>query len=195
MELETLSCNNCGAPLQVPITANFVNCAYCGSRLAVKRTESAHYTEVLERLDRLDTRTESVEAAVRVLQLDKAIMELDDGWRAKRKQYMMQGRDGTLHAPGLGRIAFYVTVLVVVLIASPIIIATNPDLNRIAGASGPFIFVLLLLALTVGVFWVSIDEYRNYRRYQTLQASYQARRNALLNERQQAELSAAKGGA
>lgn len=51
MELETLSCNNCGAPLQVPENANFVSCAQCGSQLAVKRNESARYTEVLQRLD------------------------------------------------------------------------------------------------------------------------------------------------
>ena len=55
MELETLSCNNCGAPLEVPPGANFVTCAHCGSRLAIKRTDNASYTEVL---DQIGQRTE-----------------------------------------------------------------------------------------------------------------------------------------
>ena len=49
MELISVSCNHCGAPLEVPPGANYVTCAHCGSRLAVKRTGSAVYTELLER--------------------------------------------------------------------------------------------------------------------------------------------------
>jgi DNA-directed RNA polymerase subunit RPC12/RpoP len=52
MELISLSCNKCGAPLEVPINANFVTCSYCKSRLAIHSTENAYYTEVLGEIDR-----------------------------------------------------------------------------------------------------------------------------------------------
>lgn len=51
MEFISLSCNKCGAPLEVPENAQFLTCGYCGSRLAIKVHGKAHYTEVLDRID------------------------------------------------------------------------------------------------------------------------------------------------
>jgi len=46
MNLEALNCNNCGAPINVPPTANFVTCKGCGAQLIIRRTEEATYTEL-----------------------------------------------------------------------------------------------------------------------------------------------------
>lgn len=51
MQLLTLSCGNCGAPLDAPSTTTFLTCNYCGSRLAIKRTAASTYTEILHLLE------------------------------------------------------------------------------------------------------------------------------------------------
>ena len=55
MQLISLSCNKCGAPLEAPEGANFLTCGYCGSRLAVQRNGSAYYTQVLDQIDHKTT--------------------------------------------------------------------------------------------------------------------------------------------
>jgi LSD1 subclass zinc finger protein len=45
MNLETVTCNNCGAPLDVPAGARFVTCTHCQARLEVHRDASVVYTE------------------------------------------------------------------------------------------------------------------------------------------------------
>ena len=51
MNVVTLTCNHCGAPLEVPEGVNFFNCRFCSSRLAIEHSESAVYTRVLEELE------------------------------------------------------------------------------------------------------------------------------------------------
>ena len=70
MELITLSCNQCGAPLEAPPSARFLTCAHCGSRLSVQRTGSAYYTEVMEQVA-----TNTAQIATRVEALDTAQWE------------------------------------------------------------------------------------------------------------------------
>ena len=41
MNAETLNCNNCGAPINVPAAAKYATCAHCGTQLAIRRTDSA----------------------------------------------------------------------------------------------------------------------------------------------------------
>jgi hypothetical protein len=96
MELESLTCNNCGASLQVPHAANFVTCASCGSQLAVKRTESVAYTEVLTRLDK---RTTQMETELRRLKLDSELDRIDDDWESERQEYLIRSKDGAASEP------------------------------------------------------------------------------------------------
>jgi DNA-directed RNA polymerase subunit RPC12/RpoP len=89
VEIESLSCNNCGAPLDVPSTANFLTCRYCGSRLVVRRTETAHYTELVERL----------EDQAEYLRLRDDLDALDEDWQRERRRYLILRPNGTLQAP------------------------------------------------------------------------------------------------
>jgi len=50
MELESLNCDHCGAPLEISLTANYVKCNHCGSQLAVRRSATATFTEKVEQL-------------------------------------------------------------------------------------------------------------------------------------------------
>lgn len=96
MQLETLNCNNCGAPLQVSESANFVTCAHCGSQLAVKRTETAHYTEVLTRLD---ARTTEIARGLQELKRQSELNAIDEGWQEERQKYMITPSDEAPYLP------------------------------------------------------------------------------------------------
>lgn len=74
-KLDKLSCQSCGAPLQVPESSRFVTCNHCSTRLAVRRTETATFTEMLESLEagqvELRDRLQRVELESRLAQLER----------------------------------------------------------------------------------------------------------------------------
>ena len=174
MQLETLSCNNCGAPIDVPLAANYVSCTHCGSRLAIKRTETAHYTEVLERLEELDVRTQDMEAEVQRLRIHNALKTLDEEWEAQREPFTWQTKDGSLYEPSVAGAYAYLALPVIAIIVSPFIFAfISPSVLLAA---------LLFLALLAVSVWAAIDAYNRYQKYSALKATYLSRREALLNE-------------
>ena len=75
MQLESLNCNNCGAPLEVAATSNFVTCNHCSTRLAVRRTESSAFTEQLEDIgakqDEMLNRLKRIERQTQLSDLDR----------------------------------------------------------------------------------------------------------------------------
>jgi hypothetical protein len=76
--LETIACGNCGAPVRVPSGATYLTCRYCGSSLAVRHSESAAYTEVLERID---VRTDRMSADLAALRVQGEIERIDREWK------------------------------------------------------------------------------------------------------------------
>ncbi|MDQ5825686.1 MAG: hypothetical protein M3441_15950 [Chloroflexota bacterium] len=96
MEIESLSCQKCGGPLDVPTSADFVTCGYCGSALAVRRNGSAHYTELLERLEQ---HTQYLAGRTEYLRLRDEVEALDAEWQRERRRYLMRRLSGSLRAP------------------------------------------------------------------------------------------------
>lgn len=92
MELETLSCNNCGVPIDVPTGTNFVNCGYCKSRLAIKKTASSSYTEVL---DKIGEHTEKIRANTAQIATDLSSIKVhsDVGLRERKLQRDLERLD------------------------------------------------------------------------------------------------------
>lgn len=188
MELETLSCNNCGAPIDVPLTSSFVSCVFCSSRLAVKRTPTVHYTEVIERINQLDARTGNVEAEVRRMRLEKLIEELDNEWEELLETYSQKDVAGKLQPPSKSKANGYVALFSVVIPVSAILIFVL-GANVFINALFPSFFVILLLAVGVGVVWFAREEYRKVDEYQRLESDYLSRRRALVNEKMQINMS------
>ena len=183
MELETLSCNNCGAPLDVPLAANYVTCAHCGSRLVVQRSASVHYTEVLERLDKLDSRTHNVEAELRAMRLEKAIEELDDSWRVQSRKFAAIGKNGSISMPTGGDVYFYIALAIIAVVASPFVF------SYASGAMPPFVpvIVILFVLLVVISIWGAFRADQNYKAFVQTESRYKARRTSLLNELRRAK--------
>jgi DNA-directed RNA polymerase subunit RPC12/RpoP len=185
MQLEALSCNNCGAPVDVPQSANFITCAHCGSRLAVKRTETAHYTEVL---DRLQAHAYKVDRDLQYLRVQNDLLLLDQAWEEESKQYMVRTKGGAPVEPSLGQV---ITLIIVAGIAILVGIAlVCPLINSIRSAvpfnnnnTGLFfscvtIMIILMIAATLSG---AISAYTKYGTYKSAKASYIARRNALVS--------------
>ncbi len=96
MELETLNCNHCGAPLSVPQAANFVTCNHCSTRLAIRRTASTTFTEQLERIE---SQQEQVLEKLSRLERDNRLAQIDRAWEHERQQYLITDKYGHRHEP------------------------------------------------------------------------------------------------
>jgi hypothetical protein len=91
MELESIACNNCGAPLQVPTSANYVTCNHCATQLAVRREASISYTE---KIDQIGERTDHLVQELAQVRFQQALDAIDRKWERDSKQYMIRGKHG-----------------------------------------------------------------------------------------------------
>jgi hypothetical protein len=96
MQLETLNCNNCGAPLAVPTAANFVCCNHCGTNLAVRRDSSVSYTE---KVDEIHGNTGSMVQQLAEVRYHQEIAKIDRQWELERQKYSVADESGVMHKP------------------------------------------------------------------------------------------------
>jgi hypothetical protein len=95
----SVSCNHCGAPLQIPQDTRFASCSYCGARLEIFHQGGAAYSRVL---DDIDQRTKRIEASVEELKHHEQLDQLDREWMLSRDQYMIRDRNGNASLPNGG---------------------------------------------------------------------------------------------
>lgn len=81
MELLSVRCNHCGAPLEVGRDTRYVTCQFCHSPLEVKRTESAIFTEEVAKIAK---NTEQMAGSLEVIELQNDIERLDREWMASQ---------------------------------------------------------------------------------------------------------------
>ncbi|MEO1997276.1 MAG: hypothetical protein ABGZ17_18560 [Planctomycetaceae bacterium] len=96
MQLETLSCNSCGGPLEVPETVNYVTCTHCSSRLVIKRNSSATFTE---QLDALEAQQDVVLEKLSRIERENRLVGLDRNWERDKQRYMIADKHGHKHEP------------------------------------------------------------------------------------------------
>lgn len=84
MELIALTCNQCGAPLEVPVTANFLTCTYCKTRLKVHNQGGAAFTETI---DSIDQRTRVIAEDVDAIRAHHDLEHLDKEWATLRDRF------------------------------------------------------------------------------------------------------------
>ncbi len=110
VELITLSCNECGAPLEVPTKTKFLNCRFCGSRLAVAHSGGATYTETLEALNQ---KTDLLAYEIEILRLEREIERLDRDWDVESRLHMIKDKNGHAQIPTKGGAFTIVSVFLV----------------------------------------------------------------------------------
>jgi DNA-directed RNA polymerase subunit RPC12/RpoP len=99
MDLKSVSCGNCGAPLQVPGAVRFLNCNHCGSSLEIKHTNSVTYCEMISQIDE---RTERIEQKLEIMELERELEQLDQRWQTTRERLMVSDKNGHKKVPTTG---------------------------------------------------------------------------------------------
>jgi hypothetical protein len=99
LQIADVSCNHCGAPLQLPTDTRFATCSYCGARLEVLHQGGAAYTRVL---DDIDQRTRRIEAGVDELNQREQLEQLDREWSLSRDQFLVHEKNGNASLPSAG---------------------------------------------------------------------------------------------
>ena len=94
----SVNCNHCGATLDVDEQTRFVTCAFCHSRLAIQRTDSAVFTEVLEKIE---AQTGQMAGNLKVIELQNNLDQLDREWTMSRDNLLVSGRDGSRGEPSI----------------------------------------------------------------------------------------------
>lgn len=72
-----LTCNSCGAYLDVPEGVEFVTCQHCNVRLRIERTEGTVFTRVMERVARVEEQVSTTAAAVHVIELERKLEKIE----------------------------------------------------------------------------------------------------------------------
>lgn len=157
MEIESLSCNNCGAPLEVPSTANFLTCRYCGSRLVVRRTETTHYTELMEQLERS---TQQLEDQAEYMRLRNAVDALDADWQRERRRHLIRRPNGSVQAPTRWYLGTSIVVALVVFGLTGLWFYASASAGPGASCFG-WIGAVISLAAVAHAAWVS-NKVSNY---------------------------------
>lgn len=88
LSLEKMLCDSCGAPLQVPSTANFVTCQHCQTALSVKRDNSIHYTQILEDIYE---KTQELGERIDAISGWHEVEALDRKWEMDRQRLLKPG--------------------------------------------------------------------------------------------------------
>jgi hypothetical protein len=98
MELLSVRCNHCGAPLEVGTQTKFVTCQFCQSQLEVKHTGSSTFTEVVEQIA---ANTAQMAGNLKVIEIQNELERLDREWNGEREQYYVTGKNGQRSKPSV----------------------------------------------------------------------------------------------
>ena len=161
VKLLSLSCNHCGAQLDVPEKTNYVTCTFCGTKLKVERSGGAAYTEALEQL------AEDVGALKRQVEVDR----LDREWQMRREELMVRSERGHVSVPTKGASIVGAVVVVVFGVFWTVFAST------IAGPFGLFGLVFIAFGL-----FATIGSLKKADAYEREHADYVARRRQLMDE-------------
>lgn len=165
MEMVALNCNSCGASLEVGPGTNFVTCAHCGARLAVKRTGTSSYTELLESIDR---KTDAIAAQLAEISHQNELERIDQEWEQERQKFVAKDQNGTEFGPSAGAGAFAavaVGVFGVFLMGLAVLLDA-----WVMGLPG-----LLTCGFAVALWWRERDR---EERFELAEARYRSRREA-----------------
>ena len=105
-----VTCNHCGAALDVPAATRFVTCTYCGTRLEVHRSGGAAFTEILQSIDQ---RTGQIAEDVEQIRRQNDLEQIDREWAMRREQLMVTTKHGGRTAPSRIASVFAIAVALV----------------------------------------------------------------------------------
>ena len=199
MQLAPVTCNQCGASLQIPESAKFVTCRHCNSQLEIKRTDSVITTETLQQIN---TNTASMAEDIHALRHSAEIARLDREWAARREKFMVRNKDGSSSVPTTSGSIVGAIVMGVVGVIWTIASLSFGSSTRSSGpfmSSGPFgsdmpfrpsgppesemfscIFPLIGVGIIIAAIVTGIMSANSANEYEAEERQYQERRRKLL---------------
>lgn len=175
---ERLVCNACGAPLEVPESANFVTCNHCGSQLAIRRGESATFTE---QLDRLTETTEELTDRLDELTQQNRLEVLDREWERERESLLIRDTNGRMQVPTTGA-ALTDGIVLTVIGSLWTIMAFGITSSEPSFGSGPAVVGVFPLFGVVFVIFGLISCFQGHQKatqYREAEQKFRARREQL----------------
>lgn len=169
MKLLALTCNHCGAPIEVPAKTNFVTCQFCSTRLKIHAEGNGAYTEVLEQLTETTNR---ISDNTEVIRLQNELERIDREWTMGRDRYMVKGKDGHMSVPTKTGTVF-----------SGIFFMIVAGIMSVALLSSPFpIFALFPLAMIVFAVFSLGNAMQKADQYDRSKRSHERRRMDIIRE-------------
>lgn len=130
-----VSCQNCGAPLEVTDAVRFITCIHCHSRLEIVRAPSHLHTTLLQDIHKQSASTQS---SLQIIELQNELERLDREWAAYQEQHYGREKDGTLKTSfGQGISAFAALLL---LAGGALALASFANRNWWLAAVSPLLF-------------------------------------------------------
>lgn len=164
MNTDAVQCNQCGAPLEIPVSARFVTCRHCSSSLAVNRTPSIVTTEVIERVTNA---VDQMASDVADLKRRAELQEIDEAWEREQKRYLIQTEKGATEPSEATGIVMAVVAVVGGLAFASVAASFGFGFGVVGG----------LVVGAIGVFG-GISNINNARRLKAARQRYLARRAA-----------------
>lgn len=175
MQIEKISCNSCGAPLEVAVTTKFATCGHCSAKLSIQRTETATFTEILEQLT---AKTDQLSDQVTNLAGYTELASLDREWQLEQENYMVTGKHGVKYIPSeAGSIGGGVAITLFGLIWTVMASTTTsmaPSIGPLAVAK--VVFPLFGVVFIAAGIMFSILSYNKAGEYRRAQQRYRRRR-------------------
>ncbi len=180
---ESVTCNHCGAPLDVPGSTKYLTCNHCGSRLLLKRTSSASYTEVLDNIAR---ETDSLKKEVRHLRVQNELERLDREWGMERERFRVRTRDGRSYIPGEQSGAAHAAKILALIVFLGFFLAIGSTIARGASMSGaPSGFamgpILIMVSAVLVVVSSIISSSSKRAGYRSARQRYRTRRGGIVS--------------
>ena len=184
MEISTVSCNSCGAALQVDDSSRFVTCRHCGAQLEVKRNDSTLSTEVLNRIDQ---RTAVMAENLTAIRRDAEIERIDREWSLRQRDLMVSNKNGSTSTPSTiagimiivigGGFGLFWTIMTASMMSSAATTLGSAGPGKIASFFPCFGVLFFIAAVASGVTVIT-----KASRYQDEEQQYRKQREAMLSE-------------
>lgn len=184
----SLSCNHCGASLDVPEGTRFLTCSYCSSKLQIEHSGGSYYTSVLEQMQK---HAEAVASDLETIKLQNELERVDREWALQRDTFLVHRKGGIVAEPdqGLPALKAILVVMTVITIVINVIALAILLLAWLFGGTASLIFAPISLFGMVAFWMPPLILYLAYRsavdragRFRQAQAAYMARRENVLRK-------------
>ena len=105
VSLESLNCNNCGAPLESSLQRLIFEMQPLRYKACHSPTGSATFTERLEAIEssqqRIESKQQEIEIELSLLQVQNKIADLDRRRELQKKEFMIRDKNGREYLPSV----------------------------------------------------------------------------------------------